>query len=178
MRQYLGIEMTAEVKDSLSAQISDLQHDYAVFHWTSPESYAIPLFHFGSESVEELTPLIEDALFEQPEFVLYPLHLEIAISRNILIYLTFYREKAMEQLVANVADHYIPGKNYSYAPSITLATYKKPSKQQYFHLKKKLERTEIEFEWKVDTVSLIRAEQKGKRSTYTKLKDYKLLPRE
>ncbi|OGK62145.1 2'-5' RNA ligase [Candidatus Roizmanbacteria bacterium RIFOXYB2_FULL_38_10] len=180
MRLFLAIDIPQTIKTSLSQQLNDLQKKHAVFNWVQEQNYHMTLQFFGeTQKIKEIIDKIKIALFEQEQFYLYATHLDLFMDKRIIIYVDFNREKSLEQLIKNVRSTFEEEfyETKKFTPHITVSRSSIPSKQQYFHLQKKIRMRNIELEFQVTELSLFESIQNGKKSHYRKIKTFPLLDR-
>lgn len=173
MRLFLAISIPLKVKQQLNTQLEFLRKDYPEFQWEPFENYHINIHFIGaveSEQKDLLIKKIQDILFDKDEFYLYSLGLELYMHNRILMYVTFQREKKLEYLADAIKNTLAPHeeKISVFVPHLTFARYKIPSKQQYFLLKKKLEKADIDISFAVSHIVLFNGIKKIKSFTLQK----------
>lgn len=176
MRLFVAVEIPENIKQQLSDQIDFLITDYPEFQWVDPLSYHVTLRYFGNyPNVISLKQKIKNALFEIDPFWMYGWYMNLFMKQHITIHVGFRRQKTLEKLVENM--HMVFGDNtfehQTFVPHVTVARTKIPSKQQYFHLRKKLDRKEIDIEFEVNSVSLFDSRMEMGKPKYEKLEEFK-----
>lgn len=181
MRLFLGIEPSKTAKSILTASLVPIVKKYPDANWVPAENYHLSVFFIGEVPddpwyLERLNKKIDKILFEQSSFYLYSSHLDLYMQQKIVMYLSFIREKKLEALVSLIQDSLpIHPEEKTYLPHITVAKTKIPSKQQYFLMKKTLERTRIDLEFQVKELILFESLNGGKNPVYNKLSTFPLL---
>lgn len=167
MELCFTIELPLAVKDQIGKETIKLFEDYKEFLWYDPQEYRIVLHVLHAvdgELLPKLQEKVEAMLFEVNTIQLFAHAYVIKIASRIDIKLEFQREAHFTRLVRLIADTFagvgIPGDD-NYA-SVALARYKIPSKQQYSHLKNKLERLETAVELAVTEVTVCKMTEFGK----------------
>lgn len=180
MRLFLAIDLPLEVKRKLYDQLTPIQKEYPQIAWVPLENYHLTIEFFGEILPEKLIYIqkkIEDTLYDQEEFYLYGAQCDLFIANKITMFLTFHREKSLEQLVEkirkNVVVDDVPRKKF--LAHLSIGKTRIPSKQQYHLLKKKIERLSIDIEFPVSEVVLFQSILKGKTPEYRKLHAFSLL---
>ncbi len=176
MRLFLAIDIPNTVKDQIHNQLQNIQKEYADSNWVSPENYHITIQFYGERDDEkEIKKKLEDALYDQEQFYLYSADIDLFMRNRIIIYLNFRREKKIEELFKKL--EHLPDNNHheKFIPHLTLARCRIPSKQQYFVLKKRLRKLDIDVSFLVKEVYLFESHLGGKKPEYKKLEKINLL---
>ncbi len=176
MRLFLAIDIPDKVKHQIHDQLYHIQKEYADFNWVSPENYHITIQFYGETDEEKkLKKQLEDALYDQESFYLYSTDVDLFMRNRIIIYLNFRREKKIEELFKKLG--HLPDNNHheKFIPHLTLARCRIPSKQQYFVLKKRLSKLEIDASFHVKEIYLFESHLGGKKPEYKKMDKIKLL---
>ena len=185
MRLFLAINLPQKTKEEIEASLNDLKKEYPNFIWVPKENFHITLFFYGeTNSFKKIKEKVSDLIYDIPPFYLYSRNIDLFAGKKIVIYLNFEREKILETLFTKI-NHYFSSlyktnyTNYSqrkkYIPHLTLARYKIPSKQQYFLLKKKLKKNNINISFVVEKVVLFQSIIGGHRPIYRQLASFPLL---
>ncbi len=179
MRLFLAIDLPDQTKEELEGELEGIRREYPQFSWVSPENYHITIHFFGeTDKVEKIKKKTEDLLYDQESFYLYATNAGLFINSKIVIYLNFRKERKLEGLVKKIKkgfDHEFENKK-KFVSHLTLARCRIPSKQQYFVLKKRLEKIKIDLSFQVDKIILFQSVLGGKKPTYNKIAELKLLP--
>lgn len=180
MRTFLAIDIPTPIQEKLAKQLSELKEDYQQFSWVSPENFHITLQFFGEvENIEKLKKKIETAVYDIPAFHMFSQGADVFIHHKIVLHVLFQRQKIVEELVERVrnavgqVEHY--SQQYKFVPHVTIARSKIPSKQQYFHLKKKLERMDIDIDFPVNKIFLYQSILESQAPVYKKLVEFPLV---
>ena len=115
-------------------------------------------------------------LFDRENFYLYSTTVDVFATQKLVIYLEFKREKRLED-VAELIKGNFDGNEYNerkFVPHLTLARGRRSSKQQYFALKKKLEKANIDISFKASKLVLFESILEGRKPIYKKLASFKL----
>lgn len=177
MRLFLAIELSDEIKRKVESDIDALRKDYPDFRWVPWENYHIVIQFFGeTNSYDKMKKIIEDLVFDKESFYLYSTNVNLFLHNNITIYLNFRREKKLENLAETVKKSLITESKDSkrFIPHLTLARCRIPSKQQYFVLKKRLEKIRVDVEFPVKKIALFKSVLL-KTFVYKKLIDFSLI---
>ena len=178
MRLFLAVDLPIKVKESINLQLTPLKKEYPQFLWNNFENYHITIHFFGeTQSVNEIKKRIEDTLFDQESFYLYSVGCDLFMKNRITLYVNFRREKKIEKLSARLRGSFIKdaSSNFKFVPHITIARAKIPSKQQYFVLKKRLEKLDIESVFEVKKIILFESLLGGHETVYKKIKSFPLI---
>lgn len=178
MRLFLAIDLPKTVKQKVTAALTDIKSQYPDFKWVSEENYHITLEFFGEvREVERIEKQIINALYDQNSFYLYSNSADLFIQDKITIYLNFRREKTVEALVGKImsATNRKNNGDRKFMPHLTLARYKIPSKQQYFVLKKRLSKLDIDIHFHTRKLVLFQSILGGSKPIYKKVKQFNLL---
>ncbi len=157
MRLFLAIPIDTHAQQQIQKAFAPVQRDYPQFRWVPPSNYHVTLHFFGEvEDEKTLIKPIEELVFDISEFPLFSLHGGVFIGKNISVYFKLYRTKQLKTLVERIngrfAQNIYPTREY--IPHITIARTHIPSKQQYYHMKKKIEQIEDEVRFPVDHIAL------------------------
>lgn len=180
MRLFLALDIPLRVKNIIDQKISFLKKTYPQFSWVPKENYHVTLFFFGeTDRINLIKKKIDDLVFDQESFNLFTTNIDLFIHKKIVIYLNFSREKRIETLVKKINETFYffdhkNSKNKKFIPHLTLARAKIPSKQQYFHLKKQLNKTFIDCSFSVNKIILYQSLLGGKTPLYKRLAVFSL----
>lgn len=182
MRLFLAIDLPKKVKISLEEQITPIKKEYPQFGWVSQENYHITVHFFGEvKDVEKLQKRLEESLFDQESFYLYSFGADLFINNKIVPYVSFRREKKLESIAKRVNPVTIEYSGYGVKESqryifhLTLARSRIPSKQQYFVLKKRISKLEIDISFHVKELVLFQSILGGRFPVYKIVKRIPLL---
>lgn len=178
MRLFLAIDLPKKVKNSLEEQITPFKKEYPQFECVSAKNYHITIHFFGEiKDVERLERRLEECLFDQESFYLYSFDADLFINHRIVPYLSFRREKKLESIAKRIKESFqnqnVPVQRY--VPHLTLARSRVPSKQQYFVLKKRMSRMEIDISFQVKKLVLFQSILGGRYPEYKIVKRIPLL---
>src|SRR3989338_5685823 len=175
MRLFLAIDLPPHIKQVPQNQINPIYRDYPDFNWTDPKNYHITLHFFGGvDNVEKTKKDIEEAIFDIPNFYLYARSAGMFIGQKIVLYISFEREKIAENIAKKMRNKFHLQNDEKFIPHLTIARSKIPSKQQYLHLKKKLSKLSIDFEFPVKKIYLFNSIFSGKKPEYKKIAVFNL----
>ncbi|OGK10735.1 2'-5' RNA ligase [Candidatus Roizmanbacteria bacterium RIFCSPHIGHO2_01_FULL_35_10] len=179
MRLFLAIELPPKVKVELEKQIQDIRREYANYNWIPKENFHITLLFFGDieskEEVERLKNKIEAAIYDVNSFIMYSYGADLFINNKILLYIYFRREKIIEELVTKIKNNLQIEDQVKFVPHLSIARTRVPSKQQYLHLKKKLQKLNIDIDFAVTKIHLFQSILEGQKPIYKKISSFPLL---
>jgi hypothetical protein len=164
MKFLLKIELSSKTKNEIVDQLSDLKKIYPQFRWELPKNYSI-LVHSFEEFSDPTSTIkkLETALFDKKTLYFYAYEVSLTIQNKITLYLDFRREKEVERISESIKNEFqIAQSPEKYAPRLILASYKIPSKQQYFVIKKRLANLDIDLSFKINKLSFFEGEKKIK----------------
>jgi len=178
MRLFLAIDLPEKVKSELNLQLERIKKEYPQFVWADPENYHITIHFFGERNdMDKIKKRIKDIIWDQTIFYLYSFNLDVFVNHKLVVYLTFNREKKIEQLASRIKENF-DGNSVSdrkFIPHLTLARGPRSSKQQYFVLKKRLEKIDIDISFPVRRLILFESIFTGSKPVYNKLAVFNLL---
>lgn len=178
MRLFLAVELPKKVKEELNIQLKGIKKEYPQFIWVDPENFHLTIHFFGERNdVDNIKKKIKDIIWDQASFYLYSFILDVFVNNKLVIYLTFYREKKIEELAEKIKSNFDGNLvvDRKFIPHLTLARGPRSSKQQYFALKKRLEKTNIDISFSVKKVVLFESILIGSKPVYKKLAKFNLL---
>lgn len=178
MRLFLAIDLMPKIKKQIEEQLIPLKRKYPQLIWKEAKNFHITIYFFGEiRNVDKIKNKLDQLLFDKESFYLYATNCGIFIKDNITLYLSFRREKKIEQLEKIIRRFFNPSglSKIKFVTHMTFAKGKIPSKQQYFLLKKKLEKYEIDTSFLVEKVTLFESIVNEKNITYKKVIDFSLL---
>lgn len=164
MRLFLAIDLPAKIKTQLDEQLEPLKKEYPQFTWIPKKNYHITVHFYGEiENAEKLIGRLNEQMFDKERFYLYAAELDLFINSKIIIFLNFHKEKKLLAIEKEIAD----SKNY--IPHLTFCRCRIPSKQQYFVLKKRLEKIRIDLSFPVKELTLFESRSHGEFPFYKKV---------
>ena len=177
MRLFLGIEIPEKAKKLLEKQLTEYKIAYRDVNWIPEQNLHITIHFFGEvDDVDMIKEKLESVLYDTHSFYLFSLGADLSINKfNLRLFVEIKRDKKMDQLVERVDELFPITKKNEFSPHISLAKYRIPSKQQYYLMKKKLQRTPIDIEIPVNQVYLYSSDIRGKVPVYTKLAEFPLI---
>lgn len=178
MRLFLAIDPPETVKKAIDNQLFLFKREYPAFEWMSVDNYHITLHFFGDVSDEKAVfRELKDLLYDKESFYLYSFNADMFAKNRITMFVTFRREKQLESIVKKVKERfYLPEQKIDrYVPHLTFAKYRIPSKQQYFVIKKKLSKLNIDISFQVKKLYLVKSILGRKTPVYKKVHTIKLL---
>lgn len=178
MRIFLAIDLPEKVKKQLDEQLAPIKKEYPQFIWASPENFHITVHFFGERNdLGRIKKRIKDLLWDQTAFYLYSFNLDVFVNHKLVVYLTFHREKKIEQLAERIKENFDGNSvnDRKFIPHLSLARGPRSSKQQYFVLKKRLEKIDVDISFAVRRLILFESILYGNKPLYKKLATFDLL---
>lgn len=179
MRLFLAIDLPDKLKERIENQIDSLKKEYGNFNWVPKENFHLTLHFIGeietSQQVEAIKKRIEESIYDAEDFILYATGADLFINGKIIIYIGFRREKAAEDLVLKIQSVFGNTEYKKFTPHLTVAKAKIPSKQQYYHLKKKLARLPIDMDFAVHEIVLFESIPDSQKPIYKRIASFSLL---
>jgi len=180
MRLFLAASVPENISKEISNLLVPFKNDYPDYRWVQEENYHLTIFFLGEREEAKKSDIvegIEQIVFDIPSTIISAHKLKVFVNGSELtIYIEMYKnrqfdivEKRISQAISNQTS---PRKKY--IPHLTIARCKLPSKQQYFHLKKKLERTKIDIEFLVNQIHLYQSFPGSSYPEYKILHSFKL----
>jgi len=158
MRLFLAVVLPDKVKKQLDLQLDKIKKEYPQFTWVAPENFHITVHFFGERNdPDKIKKKVSDLLWDRFVFYLYSFGLDVFVNNKLVVYLTFNREKTIEKLAETIKSNF-DGNSVNirkFIPHLTLARGPRSSKQQYFVLKKRLEKIDIDISFKVEKLILL-----------------------
>jgi len=178
MRLFLAVDLPVKVKKQLNEQLAYFKKEYPQFNWVSTENFHITIHFFGeTNKVEQIKKRVKEIIWDQTGFYLYSFNADVFVNHKLVVYLNFRREKRIEELSKRIKSNFdinsVNGRKF--VPHLTLARGKRSSKQQYFVLKKRLEKINIDISFPVKRVVLFESILTGKKPLYKKVDSFNLL---
>lgn len=172
MRLFLAIVPTDTIKKEIDNQLFNFKKEYPQFNWTPVDNYHITLHFFGDvENKNKVIDKLEEIMFDQESFYLYAFKADMFAKHKITMYINFRRQKNLEEIVKRVKNtFYLPEQRLErYVPHLTFANFRIPSKQQYFVMKKRLSKIDIDISFPVKKLYLFESILGGKLPVYKKI---------
>lgn len=167
MRLFLAIDLPKEAKRAISTQLVFFKKEYPYFRWVDETRYHITLHFFGYRTdAENLVKQIKDAVFDVEAFRMYSDGTDLFIKNTIILYLTFQRNRMLEKLVSQVRSAVQDPLITKFVPHLTIARYRIPSKQQYFLIRKKVGKLEIDVDYEVSQITLFNSVIESEKPLY------------
>jgi len=177
MRLFLGIELPQTERESLYKQLIPLIRKYPAFRWVHPDLYHATFQFFGE--VEDATKLVESiktTLFDKERFTLYGNGLGMFQTAELVLHMTYLREKKIDQIVQSLETTYptfVKQRDFVFHTAIARAA--RSSKQQFFLLRKVLEKTPIDISYPVNSLTLFSSSKNSEGRKFTKIEEFPLL---
>jgi len=185
MRLFIAIEIPDKIKQKIEKETEYLKKRYPTFRWVKPENYHLTLLFLGEvkeKKLEKIKKRLEKATFSFSPFLLFSYSYSLFIHHKIVVYISFKREKQIEKLAKKIREEFkeftLKNNSKKFIPHLTIARGKIPSKQQYFVLKKLLDKTLTDFHFKVEKITLYNSILTPQGPVYKKLSETPLLPEE
>jgi len=177
MRLFLGIELPQTEQESLYKQLIPLIRKYPSFKWTHPDLYHATFQFFGEvEDVEKLKESIKTTLFDKKRFTLYGLGLGMFQTAELVLHMTYRREKMIDDIVHSLETTYPTYvKQRPFVFHTCIGRGPRSSKQQFFLLRKILEKTEIEISYPVNALTLYSSAKNSEGRKFTKIEEFPLV---
>ena len=178
MRLFLGIELPQAERESLYTQLIPLIRKYPSFRWVHPDLYHATFQFFGEvEDVEKLKESIKTTLFDKQRFILYGMGLGMfQTTSEFILHMTYRREKMIDEIVNSLEKTYptfIKQRVFVFHTAIARAS--RSSKQQFYALRKILEKTEINISYPVNSLTLFSSSKNSEGRKFTKIEEFPLL---
>lgn len=157
MRVFLAIDIPPAIKKKIARLTESIRNYYPHYNWVSEENYHITVYFFGEvdeNMVSKIKSKIKNEIWDVKPFYLYSKSIGVFSNKKHVLYIDFYREKELENLVGKIKRSFSDkNKNKTqYIPHLTLARGKRSSKQQYFALIKKLKKVDIKISLYIDKI--------------------------
>lgn len=177
MRLFLAVELSNKTKKEIDDQLSEIKKRYPQFQWIPMDNYHITVDFFGEVSdPKKLIDRLDQVLYDKESFYLYSISVDLFIHNKITIVLHFRREKKIEIIHERVEEIFQKFESsLKFIPHLTLARYKIPSKQQYFVIKKRLSRMDVDVSFKVNKLILFESILGRTQPIYKKIHIFNLL---
>jgi len=178
MRLFLAVDLPVKVKKQLDEQLEKIKKEYPQFNWVSVENFHVTIHFFGeTDQVEKIKKRIKDIIWDQTRFFLYSLDADVFVNHKLVVYLTFRREKKIEELAERIKSNFSANSvnERKFVPHLTLARGPRSSKQQYFVLKKRLQNLQVDISFPVKKIVLFESILNGRKPIYKKVASFKLL---
>lgn len=177
MRLFLGIELPQAERESLYKQLIPLIRKYPSFKWTHPDLYHATLQFFGEvEDVKKLSESIKTTLFDKERFTLYGLGLGLFQTTELVLHMTYRREKKVDEIVKSLETTYPTFvKQRAFVFHTCIGRAPRSSKQQFFLLRKILENTEIDISYPVNSLILFASSKNSEGRKFIKVEEFPLL---
>lgn len=177
MRLFLGIDLPEKQKEKLYETVLPLIKKYPQYNWVHPDNYHATLQFYGEvDDVNELVKRIDQVLYDKETFYLYGLGIDLFPSQELVLHMTYRREKKIDGIVDELEAAY-PSfvKQRSFVFHTTIARAKRSSKQQYLHLRKQLDAIEVDIDFKVSKLTLLASSKNWEGRKYEIIKEFSLL---
>lgn len=177
MRLFLGIELPQTERESLYKQLIPLIRTYPSFRWTHPDTYHATFQFFGEvEDTSKLIDSIKTTLYDKERFILYGLGLDMFQTTELVLHMTYRREKKIDDIVHSLEVTYptfVKQRPFVFHTCIGRAP--RSSKQQFFLLRKTLEKTNIDISYPVNALTLYSSSKNSEGRKFTKIEEFPLV---
>lgn len=182
MKLFLAVSLPQTFRKYLQEAYNPIMRDYPQFNWVPQQNYHITIAYLGErgeDKMELIHEAIERSIFDIPPTRMFTLETGMFVKNGIKLRLAYVRNKELGKIRERVIDYFSVSKEnlarQTYVPHTTLAQYKLPSKQQYFHLRKKLANLNIEGEFPVNQIHLYQSITKPTNPEYEILHTFELV---
>ena len=151
------IEIPPQIRFQISSELSTLKQEYAAFSWEDTDDYRISLFtltHVEEDLVPKMAEKIRELTVDMKPFTLFAFAYQVKIAHVIDLQLTCQSSHQLTELTKTLQTYFTQRPYRARDASIHVARYKIPSRQQYTHLKNKLEKIETNVEIPVNELTL------------------------
>ena len=180
MKLFLAVSIPEKLHYEIQSSIKIIRSDYPQFDWTPPENYHISIFFIGERSESKLPDIIEGIeriIYDTPSTQFSVLRMAMFVQKGIFLHLELERNKLIERIhnrLIEVVGEQVPQRHPRYIPHLSIAKYKTPAKQQYFLLRKKLKKVQIDLTFDVDSVDLYESIEAKPHNEYKKVHTFLL----
>lgn len=182
MRLFLAVAIPEETISELHNMYEELKRDYPEFNWVPEKNYHVTISFLGERSEDKMPYIIEAierSTFDIQPTRLFALETGMFVHHGIILRLAFSRNKDLEKIRERTVELFSMERENDmkkkYLPHITLARYKLPSKQQYFHLRKKLQKINSTIEFPVHQIHLYKSITKPTNPEYEIVHTFELV---
>jgi 2'-5' RNA ligase len=178
MKLFLGINLPEDAIQKVYEQTDPIRRDYPDFNWVPTDNLHVTLYHIG-EVADTKIPLVveyvENSIYDVEKTHLFARATDLFINtKQIILYMSFLRNKVIEDVHERMLTLFEDKSTKKYIPHLTMARYKIPSKQQYFHLKKKLHDLDVELDFSVTQIHLYQSIDRARNPLYNIIKSFPL----
>jgi len=180
MKLFLAISIPEKLHNEIESSIKIIKSDYPQFDWIPPKNYHISVFFIGERSESKLPDIIEGierTIYDIPSTQFIALRMAMFVQKGIFLHLELERNKLIEKIhnrLIKVIGEQVPQRNPRYTPHLSIAKYKIPAKQQYFLLRKKLKKIQMDLTFDVDSVDLYESIEAKPHNEYKKVHTFLL----
>lgn len=166
MKLFLGVSIPNKVVQEVAQKLEPVMMSYPEFSWMPTVNYHITVFFFGERSEKKVPDLIEgleQIMFDVEPDTISLFGLKMFVRKGINIHISYENCRALKIIHDRIEDALGPGLisgQRRFIPHTTVAKYKLPSKQQYLHLKKKLEKISFDDAFVGDEIHLFESIEK------------------
>ena len=182
MKLFLGVSLPRAARAILREAYEQLKKDYPYYNWISEENYHVTIANLGERSDEKMPHILEaikQSVFDVRPTSIFGLETRLFQENGIVVYLAYAKNNEFNTIRDRVIDLFNAEKENKapngYVPKTILATYKLPSKQQYFHVKKKLTKISFEVDFNLKEVHLFESITKSTNPEYEILHTFELV---
>jgi 2'-5' RNA ligase len=182
MKLFLVVRPNKDTLEAINKYFFNFRQKYTIFEWEPSDNILLPIAILGDYSVNKL-PLIKEAIEQSifdisPHILFFDQFKFLQKDGRLILLARFHKDKTLQMVRDRIAHHcsaeYENKIDEAYEPFMTLAQAKLPSKQQYLHLKKKIERMKPDYEVAVNKVELVELVDEPASSKYNVLDVFEL----
>ena len=174
MKLFLVVRPKKNTLTAIHNDFSEFKLKHRIFEFEDESNLLIPIAILGDYSYDKL-PLVKEAILQsifdfRPISIFFERLKFLQKDKRLILLGAFHKNKALQEIRDRLA-YYCSSEgvnkiNENLIPYLTIASAKLPSKQQYLHLKKKIERMKLEFEVYIDTFELVSSVEGSTSQSY------------
>ncbi len=181
MNLFLVVNIPSDVQSQIVRATISLREQYPTMSWINPNHYKLVIGELGEipeDRYDVVSNHIGMLLFDIKKTRVYPFDLHLSVDKEAELFIRLRENKVIKEIhdrIAIFTETRASRNQGKYIPSFIIARGRVAAKQQNTHLRNKLAKTPLDFEFDVTHVALYESISHGRHVEYKEKCTYQLV---